>query len=890
MIRQGLLCILFILFAHFSRAQQWLGQPIDFAATNQPLAQVLLQLSETADVGISFRSEIIPENALITVQAENQSLKQVLQQCLTNTGLTFKTTKRTIQVVRIEDLRYTISGYVKDSATGESLPLANVWCQQNSLGVSTNNYGFFSLDFPPGVYDIQFSYLGYQRISVPIDLRKNQTIEVQLEPSLTLTEILVVDRDSTAAPLPLAVGKTAIQQRHLHNTPALGGEADLIRLIQRQVGVQTGADGLGGMFVRGGSPDQNLILLDDIPIFQPSHSLGLFSVINPQVIRSAQFEKGAFSAKYGGRLSSVLDIRSKEGNTHHSNYEFETGTFATKILAELPIKENQSALLLSARRTHLDPWLRSTSRTTKEINLESGETNYYFYDLNLKFHSTLSPKDRIFLSAYQGNDFYENETESEFFFTDENNEEGFQSDSLYQALEWSNSATALRWNHEFNPQLFANTTLTYSRFQYRSENSWFIEEERMTGEESYIDFFQFQSIINDFRIKTDFDFYYSPQHHFRFGADWLQRGFKPGALEGFVLTDQVDIDALAPEIEEWFSRSDFQANELNFYVEDQIQWSDKWELDLGVRVVGYQHEDYQHVSAQPRMRLAYSANKNTVFLGLGQTRQYLHLLTFSGAGLPTDLWVPATSLHGPQSATLAEIGWTIREKNSLPAIGLSVYYKHMNGLLSYLDEAELPTLQEGTADYWEDVVSNGTGWSYGFEFQAQKNWGSSFSQISYTYQQSKREFGEINGGQSFDYTFERPHKITFDTRLTLSPRWSFLLGWEYSSGRPITLLASDSQFDPLSNFAIPFVEERSATNAYRLPDYHRLDFTFRYLLEKNRATHDFQLGLYNAYNRYNVYYAYEYVDEYFPEDSGLQEEQSLPLIPTFSYRLQFTGR
>lgn len=864
-------------------------QNIDFQVNNLPVADALLQLSEAANISIAFSSKLFDRRQRVYLSIKKQSLEYILKACLEKTGIGFKIEKNGVFLFKKQVQKFTLSGYIKDIQNGERLISATIWDMRSGRGTSTNDYGFFSLVLPKGEAHLRFSYLGYQADSQYIDLKRHTKLMIELEPSFTLQEVVVTKKKSGKESRRLLVGGgTTILPVDFQRSPTLGGEADLFRHLQLQPGVESGADGLGGLHVRGGNADQNLVLFDGVPVFNPSHALGLFSVFNPHTIRSAKLLKDGFSAKYGGRLSSVLDIRSREGNTRNVVAEMEVSTLASKAIVEFPIVKQKSALLLSLRRTHIDPFVKNRSRRSKAKAGETGETSYFFYDVNAKFHTSVSKKDHLFLSFYRGKDDFENHTEWEFAYQDKY-EDIYFFDLTDQQLDWGNTIAALRWNHLFGDKLFSNTTLTYSQYNYQSRNIWETFERMDQDSLEFNLFSTFQSKIRDFGLKVDFNYYPNNKHRIQFGGGVLLRKFEPGSIEFSVEEDSLSQEKAEDYMDAWFSSLNFTAKEFDIYVEDHVTLSNQFSLLFGWHGAAFISSRKTYWSWQPRLSFKWipSSNFNSYF-SVSRMTQFLHLLTTTGAGLPTDLWVPSTENTPPEHAWQISTGSTVNLGNGFH-IEVSAYYKKMDGLISYLEGADLPGLLENNPLYWEEEITNGEGWSHGLELQIRKQKDKTTGGLAYTYARSFRAFEFINSGKKFPFRFERPHAFNIHLSHQLNDNISFHGSWQYSSGNPTTLVATSNRFFPLDNLFSIFSERRSTINGHRLPDYHRLDLNISFQWQKKQFRHFLNLGVYNAYDRKNPYFVYLLEDELFPEESGLKQQNSLPLLLSVGYRIRFSG-
>lgn len=867
-------------------AQAWLDQAVTLQVEEQPLSEVLFMLSEQTNVALVFNSAWPEMEQGISIQVDDKPLRQVLQECLTPANLGFKISGVVVSIVRLRPSKYRLSGYLEDRATGERLVSATIWSAKLGKGVTTNGYGFFSWELPAGKSQISCSYLGYQTMTFDIDLHTDQNVLWTLDASVDLPEVIVRPENTGVGIVRGNQGDHFLSREQLQQQAGLGGEPDVFAIVHQQTATQRGADGLGGLYVRGGRSDQNLVLLDDVPVFQPTHSLGLFSVINPLLMRSAEFFPDAFPARFAGRLSSVLDVRTKEGSTQASSVEASTSLLVSSIVVETPLVQGKSGLLLAARRSHIDPWLRRYSSRQKLARDEEGQTDYHFYDLNAKWHTKLGANDRLLLSLFRGRDNYGDYNYGEFLFDEEVEQEGFFIEELWQDLSYSNTIGALRWNHLFNGQLFANTTATYSRFNYRSDNTYYYDEVLGTDTLLSFNYSRFQSSIRDLRLKTDFDYFPSQIRQASFGATALWRTFLPGALQVNIEEDSLRIDEVVSLWEQSLVREPDEAWEFGLYSQQQWQWDNGWVLRLGGHMAFFQRNQHWYTSLQPRLLLQYQAKPQWQWrFSFDRMTQFLHQLTYSGAGLPTDLWVPATAEYGPSQTWQMTLGgrhiWNDRWQSSL-----QLYYKWQDELLRYFDETQIPKLEETTGDFWELEVVSGSADNWGLTWNNQWMWPNAKLQLLYAYQQNRHVFPELNEGNPFPFSFERPHKVILGGHFNISTKCKLQFHWEYASGRPITLVASEYRFAALDNFLFPIDEQLSTLNGYRLPAYHRLDISLHWQFRRPQTIHTIVLGMYNTYNRQNTFFAYQYEDSFFPEDSGLREQHSLPLLPTLSYRFK----
>ncbi len=877
--RQFILLIGLLGFGVPLSGQAWLAQPVALSTDEESRASLLFALSEQVGVGLAFNASLPAFRERITIDAQGRPAGEVLGLILAGTPITFKASATLLTLQRPPVV---ISGFLEDATSGERLIGGNVYAPRSQRGTTTNNYGFFSLEVPASDSLVRFSYLGYETALRP----RAATERVRLRPAGDLPEVVVLaySKNDDAVGEREANTGLRISGLQLRQHGGLGGESRIFDLLHQTTDSQRGADGLGGLFVRGGGADQNLVLLDDVPIFQPSHAFGLFSVINPSIVRSAAFYQDGFPARFGGRLGAVLDVRSREGNTERATAGVAFSAIATKLNVEVPTFKHKGALLLAARRTHLDPLLKGASRRRKNQNGEDGKANYDFYDLNLKWHHAFTRKDKIYLSGYRGGDAYSNENLA-FFNQEEDGEEIDIVQEFIQDLGWGNTSGTLRWNHLFNDRLFANTTLTYGKYGYSSEN--LLDTEEATTNDTITTFFygRFASVIRDLNLKVDFD-YYRNDHHWRFGAFALARRFVPGAIMDEVTLDTIRKETFITEAEELFVLPGFTSREGGVYLEDQLKLNTNWQLTAGLRFTAYRYEEITRFLPQPRLGLSWQgAQRRWARLTLGRMVQPLHLLTNSGANLPTDLWVPATDGFAPQDSWQASFaaGWSPRPKWR---VDVNAYYKSMRRLLRYAEERSWPGLEESSAEFWEEDVVSGRGFSYGaslkFAYQGELQTLSG----GYFFGRSFRVFSGLNAGEVFPFSFDRPHKIILNLTRRLIKKLRLNAHWELTSGRPITLLEADTSFDPLDNFPTSNLEQLSDLNGFRLPAYHRLDLGLEWRWQKKHRR-SLRLGVYNIYNRANAYYAYDFTDSFTGADTEEREVRSLPILPSVSYSVYF---
>ena len=869
--------------------QDMLKQRVDLQISNASFQEVLYQLIEQEGTKLSFRNELLPTGTF-SFSYIDQPLRRVLNEILAGTALSYRVIGDQVLLIprpeEVIDQYYTISGFVSDAATGESLIGANIIDIYSQQGTVSNEYGFFSLNLPRGWIDVRISYLGYENQQITLELTENRLYKLPLEGSITLSEVVVYPRDTSANPIGGLATGDLIGLRETQLLPSLAGEPDVLRTALLLPGVTSGADGAEGLQVRGGDAGQNLILLDGVPVYYVNHGIGLFSIFNSNIVRSAQLFRAGFPARYGGRLSSVLDIRTKEGNLQQTAGMVEAGLLTTRFSLEGPLAKDKSSFLLAGRWSFVHLFLEEQSRRYKLARGRDGVTDYRFYDLNAKFNHSFSPKDRVFLSLYRGRDTYDDLTESSTFLTilDGNNQpQNYQLDQSYgEGLNWMNTVGSLRWNHLFSDQLFANFSLTYSRLD--QESYYNLEDFQTTLTTGQQDSLQiqglFQSGIEDVGLKADWQLVESPRRQFRFGLGANRRIFHPGAL----IVDEPFSG------EDAFENNRINTTELSTYIEGQGRWRNYWKWNAGLHAAWWYVRSKGHLSLQPRMSITYDPDQAwSMSLSGSRMVQNLHFLRNTTVNLPTEIWVPSTDNIEPAEAYMGNLGFSYMI-NPTWTLRTDVYYKKMNRILAFLEGTE------GFED-WEQNVSAGSGESYGMEWQVRKSQGRLTGWGSYTLSRSIRQFEALNLGRIYPFRYDRRHNLQLAAIYKLSPKVHFSATWGYASGFALTLplvkFNSILPGQPVVPEDLPEVLDPESKNNIRMPAYHRLDLNFHFEWDgKGRIRNRLNLGVYNAYNRNNpLYYDIRrfFVNQQNVLTTSYQfvEVQLAPILPILSYQLSF---
>ncbi|MEP7164394.1 MAG: TonB-dependent receptor [Ferruginibacter sp.] len=764
--------------------------------------------------------------------------------------------------------RHTISGYIKDGVTGETLIGATISVKGNSRGINSNQYGFYSLTLTEGTYSIVGSYIGYQSMMINIDLKKDSLINIDLYPGTRLSEEVILTskkRDNNIKNAQL--GKITLPIEQIRSIPAFLGEVDLLKVVQLLPGVRNAGEGSAGFYVRGGGPDQNLILLDDAVVYNSGHLFGFFSIFNSDAIKNVSLIKGGMPAQYGGRLSSVLDISMKEGNNQKFQVDGGLGLIASRLSIQGPIKKDKASFIISARRTYIDALSKGFIKKSSQFY----GSGYYFYDLNAKINYKFNERDRLYLSGYFGRDVFDFSNATQ---------------SLKVNIPWGNATGTLRWNHVFNNKLFANTTAVYNDYNFTfnaAQNNFELK---------------LASGIKDVSLKQDFDFYPFSKHKLKFGLLYTYHRFTPSVISG--KQDSVVFNPANAQIK--------YAHEGAIYVQDNWEINSKLNINAGLRYSGFQQIGPNKIYTtdannnridsvvygrgkaiktyggfEPRLTVRYSLNEETsIKASITRNLQYIHLVSNAGTTLPTDLWVPSTYKVKPQLSWLYAAGLFKNFKNNMYETSLEVYYKDMQNQIEY-KEGYVPNSIDDT----ENSFTFGKGWSYGTELFINKVKGKFTGWIGYTLSWTFRKFPGLNFGNKYPAKFDRRNDLSVVAIYELNNKWKFSATFVYGSGNAATL--------PQRFYIVGAVltQEYSRINEYRLPAYHRLDLAATLTPKKNvsrKVKREWVFSVFNAYSRKNPYFIY-YDQSGSPYNGTLKVQAKqvsiFPIIPSITYNIKF---
>ncbi len=761
----------------------------------------------------------------------------------------------------------TLNGYVKDRRNGEELIGVTVYLPELKAGTTTNAYGFYSLTVPAGNYKVQVSYLGYKTFEFQADLMKDVTQNIELEEEATqMAEVEIVGTRLDANVVDLQMSKNTINLEHVRKLPALFGEVDIIKNIQMLPGVVTAGEGTSSFYVRGGGADQNLILIDEAPIYDPSHLGGMVSVFNADVIKESELYKGGIPARFGGRLSSILEVRTRDGNNKAFQATGGIGTLASRLLVEGPIRKEKSSFIVSGRTSNLGLYLKAAD-TDNGVN---------FYDLNGKVNWRANNKNRFFIAAYSGRDK----------ISFEGGEAGFG---------WGNSTVTLRWNHLFNERLFSNTTLIGSVFDYSLEL-----KDPIQG-------FRWTSNLEEVSLKNDLSYFLNANTELAFGYHLTGRRFSPARIE--------------PNAESSiFEKTVFEkmyAIDHALYISSQQRITDRLSLEYGVRLsifqnVGkadvYLYEDPKdnadinrtdtlhydawetiktYVNAEPRFAARYSlSNDASLKVSYNRMVQNTHLIAAGTVPLPFNTWHPSNYYLKPQIADQVAAGYFRNLRDNMYEVSVEAYYKKFKDVTDFADNAEIMLNRDLSTEFRQ-----GDSWSYGAEFMVTKTRGRLTGMLTYTWSKAMRKIDGVNMGNEFPASYDRRNVANLSAAYDLNNRWTLGGTFTYSTGRPITIPAGKYEF---GSYHPDIVSER---NGYRLPDFHHLDLSATYSPKRN-ATRRFKgewvFSLYNVYSRQNAFTIYTRTRQ--DEDGniigdGSEKEARLiylfPIMPFVTYNFKF---
>lgn len=872
MIGKKLLPLLLLLCLALGASAQNLSQKITLEVSEAPLMEVLQQLAKDYQVPLFYQHELIEAQPAVSGTFKKEPLREVLNTLLRNTNLAWATVGGQIVLKPSTDLNdadegwtipnqlpggsYTVSGHVIDELTGEALIGATIQRKDAAVGAAANEYGFFSLTLPEGNHELECRFLGFKTQLLSLALQDDKQVNITMLPNLEQLHEVLIDEQDASDPKAVATALLRMPMRQVEELPGLLGSKNILEGVQQQPGVSRKTEGASGFFVRGGNLDQNLILIDEAPVYNEAHFLGFVSVFNWNTIQHAELYKDGIPARYGGRLSSVLDLRMKEGNMVETTGSGEITPLYAQLTLEGPLKKNKSSVLLSARRSWPD--LVFDAEFDEAFNIR----NFSFYDLNGKSNLRLGKKDRLYLSGYIGNDVFQ-DTDADF---------------MYQ--RWGNRTGTLRWNHIYGKKLFSNVSLVTSIYEY-------VSSEELADSDYY-----FGMGIADFTAKADFNWYPSPRNTVRFGGAITSHNFVPGAEEFSELDSAIFVEIVPSQ----------QAREMGLYVSNNLDISPRLSLYSGLRFsafenygeaninsydslgqrIGVRYNEFgvynREAGLEPRVQLRYKVGETGLIdASYDRMRQYLHLASNTITKAPTDIWIPSSPNVKPQISDQLSVGYLRTHKKGMYRTGVDFWYKYTRNAIDFRERASLLLNEDLEAD-----LRQGISGSVGLEFMAQKVAGRLTGALSYTLSSVWLEVPGINNGESYWAAWDRPHDVSIQASYRFRKRWQFSANFVAASGlptvQPVGTYTVQGQDFTLYNWK----------NDDRLPTYHRLDAAARLMGDKTkRWRSDWTFSIYNVYNRFNAY-TIVYDDETSTRPAGSGTLYYVfPIMPSISYRFQF---
>lgn len=829
---------------------------ISLELKNVPFLEALSEIESKAGFNLNYNEDIIPKDQKVTVNIDHKPVIIAIRKILLGTSIKIVvTTDEQIVLLKIssfkresEQKKFTISGFITDSDNGEVLVGANLFVNELSAGSSSNAYGFYSMTIPAGYYSIRFSYIGYETKEVYLGHFKNINLNLELnKKSITLDTVVV-----RAKPINFLssteMGLVRLTPENLENIPFLLGEKDILRTLHLLPGVTFGQDGDCGFYVRGGDQDQNLTLIDEAPVYNAFHSFGFFSVFNSDAIKNIKLYKGAAPPKYGGRISSILDIQMNEGNMKEFSGIAGIGLIFSRFTIQGPFVKDKSSFLLSGRRTYLD--IVKVFNQSEDVE----NSDFYFYDLNFKVNFRLNNSDRLYLSGYLGNDG--------FGFTDVFN------------VNWGNITSTFRWNHLFNNKLFLNSSLIYSHFKY---DTYINSDDK--------DEINFLSKVDDITIKEDFESFINTNNELNFGFDYIYHNFLPVNIS---LTGENPFNFIIGK------RS---AHELSIYTSHKYSLNVKSKIDYGLRatlfyVVGmadiitiddieekpifnsHVDESKSYWRIEPRIAYSYTIDSTSTFKAdFSMNHQYIHRLSTNFTSAPLNVWQPSSSNVKPQSAIQLSVGYYRNFNQNEYEFSVEAYYKYMKDLVDFKEGAHL-----AFRNIFESELTFGDGRAYGIEFFLKKNFGNLTGWIGYSLSKSEKLFPEINDGNPFPAKYNRTHDFSIVASYKINDHWIFSANMIYATGHNITI--------PYGQYIIDnrAVTAHSTRNGYKLLPYHRLDLGISYT---NNVGGTWNLSIYNVYARKNTYTIQIRDNDNLPGKREAVHLSLYSIVPSLSYTLRF---
>ncbi len=861
--------------------------------------EILDEIQKQTGVTFSYESSLLSGLQKTTFRADDEALTDCLTRLFANLPVVYKMTGNVV-VLKRKPKQVTVSGFVRDKRSAESLIGASVYEAHSRVGTASNNFGFFSLTLPPGNITIRSSYIGYTSHQHILNgLERDTVLTIELEPSASLEEVVITGQSNDKqSVLSTQMGALEINQQTIRSTPVMFGEADIIKTLQLTPGVSAGTEGTAGMYVRGGNVDENLFLIDGNPVYQINHIGGIFSAFNPEAISGMDFFKSGFPSRYGGRLSSVVDVHTKEGNMKEYHGSASIGLISGNLNFEGPIIKDRTSFNIGLRRTWLDVLSAPAVAIANKITKKDGtrlRARYAFHDLNLKVNHIFNDRSRMYLSLYNGNDVLKGGSTD---FPDQDSDNNYNYDSDV-SLRWGNIMATAGWTYVFNNRLFGKVSGVFTRYHSRLRNT---EHDVVgnEGDEDYSDSFRENETntgITDFGLRTSFDYLPASAHHIRFGGDYLVHRFHPEYNRSVAYEKNEETSV---EIGQEFANDLLWGHEAGVYAEDDWTLSSAVRLNAGLRFSLFNVQGKTYTGLEPRVSLRWLLDDNLSFkASYSRMNQYVHLISNSFISLPTDAWMPVTRKLKPLISDQVSAGfyYNLNKEYNFSVEG---YYKTLDNLLEYRDgHTFTPSFVN-----WEDKLTAGEGSSYGAEFMVRKETGRTTGWVGYGLSWSDRQFDELNQGARYPARFDNRHKLNIVVMHKISPKVELSAAWSYASGNHVTLslenyyengTGSPTNNDNHYMDASESIDYYEGRNNYQLPAYHRLDLGIKiYRPKKKGRMGIWTVSIYNVYSRMNPFMIYK-SDKTVPDPGSSYGKNVpvfktigiMPIIPSISYTYKF---
>lgn len=862
--------------------------------------EILDEIQKQTGVTFSYESSLLKELPKTSFKAESEALPDCLKRLFANLPVVYKLTGNVV-ILKRKPKQVTVSGFVRDSKSAESLIGASVYEAHTRMGTASNNFGFFSLTLSGGDVRILASYIGYgSRLFDLGELEKDTVLTIELTPTAALEEVVVLGTStSKQSVLSTQMGALEINQQTVRSTPTMFGEADIIKTLQLTPGVSSGTEGTAGMYVRGGNVDENLFLIDGNPVYQINHIGGIFSAFNSEAVSGMDFFKSGFPSRYGGRLSSVVDVHTKEGNMKEYHGSASLGLISGNLNLEGPIIKDRTSFNIALRRTWLDVLTAPAVAIANGITKKDGSrlrARYAFHDLNLKVNHIFNDRSRMYFSLYNGNDVLKGGSTD---FPDEGYEGNFNYDTDL-SLRWGNIMATAGWTYVFNNRLFGKVSGVFTRYHSKLRST-IHNVEGNEGDDDYYDSFSENTTntgIMDVGLRTSFDYLPASSHHIRFGGDYLVHRFQPEYNRSVAYDKSGSIPT---EIGKEYANDLLWGHEAGVFAEDDWSLSKAVRVNAGLRFSLFNVQGKTYTGLEPRVSLRWLLDDNLSFkASYSRMNQYVHLISNSTISLPTDAWMPVTRKLKPLVSDQVSAGFYYN-LNKDYNFSVEGYYKTLDNLLEYRDgHTFTPSFLN-----WEEKLTVGEGRSYGVEFMVRKEIGRTTGWIGYGLSWSDRQFDELNKGERFPARFDNRHKLNIVVMHKISPKVEISAAWSYASGNHVTLSLEnyDEYGNPGRNDYVggyPYdgsygtIDYFEGRNNYQLPAYHRLDLGIKiYRPKKKGRMGIWTISIYNVYSRMNPFMIYKKDKRVFDPKDGykfvpvFKTVGIMPIIPSISYTYKF---